>query len=292
MLRSRLFSFCCWSATILLLPAVLWLLLQHYVHYRLQQELNHFNQQYQLQAVQHAWPVLQLQLGSSRFVPWLDLLEVYQLELALPNGAALLQLPKLELRGILQGGQQFEFTAADTLSSAMQISAGSILSYQLSWQQLSLNPALQLLMPAELSGVLQPVAGVVHWQQFKGQFWSQIQLQMADKLLLHGKLQLKTQPAAADEGLAQLHFQQIQLQLQQKLLPALMPWLASQGFSSESSLFLYWQQQLARCQQLPKPLWQAFFAWQQQPEHLVVKWQAESALPLSQWQQLWHCSTI
>lgn len=282
--RGRL---CRFAIVVWLVSTALWLLLQQYTSYQVQQRLAELNQQYRLYAAEYRWPLLQLKAGSSRFIPWLDRLEIPLLELTLPNGASLVQLSGLELRGLLQLDAESLSLSSQRPAAAMS----SALSYQLSWRQLALSPALQQMLPAELQLVLQPVTGVVSWQQNKQQLHSQIRLQMADQLLLQTALQLTMLQAEADGQPPQLTLQRLTFELQQQLLPALQPWLANQGFASESLLFKHWQQQLAGCTMLPDPVWQAFLAWQQQPEQFAVDWQPEPALSLLQWPH-WGCSRI
>jgi hypothetical protein len=111
---------------------------------------------------------------------------------------------------------------------------------------------------------------------------------MAEQVLLQIRLELNMlQPQAAGEA-AKIQLQRISLELQQQLLPALQPWLASQGFASETLLFKHWQQLLASCSSLPPVLWQAFLTLQQQPGHIAMDWQPEPALPLWQLPE-WGC---
>lgn len=270
---------CRYTVLLLLMPGLLWLLLQQYANYKVQQQLADINQQYQQFAAQHHLPLLQLTAKHSRFIPWQDVLEIQQLELTLPNGAVLLQLSGLRLHGLLQ-------LEPEALATSASLPDG--LSYQLSWLQLELSPVLQLLLPTELKQQLKPVSAVLSWQQHKQQLHSQIRLQMAEQLLLESTLELNIlRPATVSEP-PQIQLTRISLQLQQQLLPALQPWLSRQGFASEALLFKYWQQQLAGCSALPPVLWQAFLAWQQQPGVLVVNWQPEPALALWQWPE-WGC---
>jgi hypothetical protein len=273
---------CRFAVISLLLCGVFWLLLQQYVAYQVQQQLVLLNEQYRFYATQQGWPLVQLKAGSSRFTPWLNLLEIQQLELRLPNDVALLVLTDLKFSGLLPVTL---VTATPTTVPALR--------YQLSWQQLAVNPALQLLLPAELRQVIQPVAGVVHWQVQDGpgssqQLDSQIRLQMAEQLLLQSKVQLHRVPATTGTLPAQLQLHSISLKVQQQLLPALQPWLSKQGFLSASMLFEHGQHQLARCSLLPAPLKQAFLAWQQQQEQLRLHWQPQPALSLLQWPE-WGC---
>jgi hypothetical protein len=270
---------CRYALVLLLFLTACWLLLQQYASYKVQQQLADVNQQYQRLAAQHRLPLLQLTAKNSRFIPWQDVLEIQQLELTLPNGAALLQLSGLKLHGLLQ-------LKPESLATSASLPGG--FSYQLSWLRLELSPALQLLLPTELQRQLKPLAGVLSWQQHKQQLHSQIRLQMAELLLLQTRLELNILPPEAMGEPQQIQLNRISLDLQQQLLPALQPWLARQGFASESLLFNHWQQQLASCSALPPLLWQAFLAWQQQPGHLVADWRPEPALLFMPWPQ-WGC---
>lgn len=224
---------CRYLVVLLLSLTAFWLLLQQYASYKVQQQLEGVNQQYQRLAVQHSLPLLQLTAKNSRFIPWLDLLEIQQLELTLPNGVVLLQLSGLQLRGLLQlKPESFILTALPPTGSLLK--GGS---YQLSWSQLTLSPVLQLMLPTELQRQLQPMAGMLNWQQNNHQLHSQISLQMADQLWLQTAFELNILRADALGEWQQIQLQRINLALQQQLLPALQPWLARQGFASESMLF-------------------------------------------------------
>lgn len=254
-----------WSILNLLLC---WLLLQLYAQHRVQQLLTEMNEQYRQDAIAYGWPVLQLQAGDIRLLPWHDRLDVKRLELALPSGAVLLQLSELQLHGIL--------TASVTATPA----------YQLSWQQLQPSAAVQALLQQPWQTLLQPWSGTLNWQAKNGFWHSRLQLKMADLLVL------ETSGLAAASGepfsLSGLQIQHLQINLSKHLSAALWPWLQQQGLESEQTLQQFWHQQQQRCGLLPAELMTPLLALQQRRD-ISFRWQPKPPFPVQAFTLWWQC---